>query len=265
MSYRILQILTVVLPTLLIGGFEFIRHEFLLDVLSMDTGNVYITVLTFILSLLFSFWAFRVIRTTNERLAQEQAKRAVYEERERLARELHDGIAQSLFFLNIKLKQGHIEDASRAVSMIDHQVRQAIFNLRSSPEDGESLATRLTKWLSEWSSLTGIDVEEDIELNQICFTTKEEVQIFAIIQEAFANIRKHSGASHVSIEFKGGEDRWRLKIADNGIGFDSTMLSAKKYGISIMKERAKQLKASFHLSKREIGGTELIVAKEKQQ
>ncbi|GEN35084.1 sensor histidine kinase [Aneurinibacillus danicus] len=265
MSYRLLQVLTVVLPTLLIGGFEYIRHEFLLEHLSMETGNVYITVLTFVLSLLFSFWAFHIIRTTNERLAQEQARRAVYEERERLARELHDGIAQSLFFLNIKLRQGHIEDASRAVSMIDNHVRQAIFNLRSLPEEGGTLTSRLTKWLSEWSSVTGIDVEEEIELPAALFTPKEEIQIFAIIQEAFANIRKHSGASNVTIELKGGEDGWRLKIVDNGCGIESAAIPVKKYGIFMMKERAKELGASFHLSNRETCGTEVIVTKERQK
>jgi signal transduction histidine kinase len=263
MSYRLLQVLTVILPTLLIGGFEYIRHKFLLAYLSMETGNLYITILTFVLSLLFSVWAFRVIRTTNERLAQEQAKRAVYEERERLASELHDGIAQTLFFLNIKLKQGHIDEAIHAVSMIDNHVRQAIFNLRSSLEEGDLLTSRLTRWLSEWSSLTGIDVTEDIDLPHKLFTPKEEVQIFAIIQEAFANIRKHSRASHASIEFKGTEAEWQLKIIDDGCGFDSTEIPIKKYGVFMMKERAKQLGASFHLSKRETQGTELIVAKEK--
>ncbi|MED0675972.1 histidine kinase [Aneurinibacillus thermoaerophilus] len=263
MSYRLLQVLAVVLPTLLIGGFEYIRHEFLLEYLSMETGNLYITILTFILSLLFSVWMFRIIRATNERLAQEQAKRAVYEERERLASELHDGIAQTLFFLNIKLKQGHIDEAMHAVSMIDNHVRQAIFNLRSLPEEGDVLTSRLAKWLSEWSALTGIDVKEDIELPHKLFTPKEEIQLFAIIQEAFANIRKHSGASHVIIEFKGGDGGWQLKIIDDGCGFDSAAISVKNYGVFMMKERAEQLGASFRLFKRETRGTELIVTKEK--
>ncbi|WP_257985558.1 histidine kinase [Bacillus sp. V5-8f] len=99
---------------------------------------------------------FRIIKSSNELLVQEQAKRAVYEERERLARELHDGIAQSLFFLYIKLKQGDTETASRAVSIIDNHVRQSIFNLRSIPEEHGSLKSRITSWLSNWDSMTGI-------------------------------------------------------------------------------------------------------------
>lgn len=259
MSYRLVQILTVILPTILIGGFEFFRHDFLLGHLSMGTGNVVITILTFILSLLFSSWVFHIIKIKNDQLAEEQAKRAVYEERERLARELHDGIAQSLFFLNIKLKQGDVVAASHAVSTIDHHVRQAIFNLRSTPEEDESLNSRIIKWISEWSSFSGIDVDVDFEIPNHLFTIKDEVQIFAIVQEAFANIRKHSGATKAGIKFKGAHNQWQLRIWDNGSGIDTAMLSEKKYGISMMKERARQTGAVLQISKSGMGGTEIIV------
>ncbi|WP_277678870.1 sensor histidine kinase [Gracilibacillus dipsosauri] len=262
MSYRLIQILTVILPTILIGGFEFFRHDFLLGHLSMETGNVFITILTFVLSLVFSSWVFHIIKIKNDQLAKEQAKRAVYEERERLARELHDGIAQSLFFLNVKLKQGDVVAASRAVSTIDHHVRQAIFNLRSTPEEDGSMSFRVTKWISEWSSFTGIDVQVDFGITNDLFTLKEEVQIFAIIQEAFANIRKHSESTKAQIGFIGTQDQWQLRIWDNGCGIDLALLSERKYGISMMRERARQVGAGFHISKSELGGTEIIVKKE---
>jgi signal transduction histidine kinase len=265
LSYRLIQMLTVILPTILIGGFEFFRHDILLGHLSMETGNVFITILTFVLSLLFSSWVFHIIRIKNDQLAKEQAKRAVYEERERLARELHDGIAQSLFYLNVKLKQGDVEAASRAVSTIDHHVRQAIFNLRSTPEEGGSMNARVTKWISEWSSFTGIDVEGDFEIPNQLFTLKEEVQVFAIIQEAFANIRKHSGATKVGIKFKETHNQWQLRIWDNGCGIDTSMVSERKYGISMMQERARQVGAVLQISKSGMGGTDIIVTKEIQK
>jgi signal transduction histidine kinase len=264
LSYRLLRVLTVILPTILIGGFEFFRHDFLIGHLSMEKGNIFITLLTFVLSLLFSSWMFHIIRIKNDQLAQEQAKRAVYEERERLARELHDGIAQSLFFLNIKLKQGDVEAASRAVSTIDHHVRQAIFNLRSTPVEDESLNSRISKWISEWSSFTGIDVDEEFDIPNHLITLKDEVQIFAIVQEAFANIRKHSGATQASIRFNGAQDHWQMRIWDNGCGIDPEKLSERKYGISMMQERATQVGAGFQIAKSGIGGTEIIVTKELQ-
>ncbi len=230
----------------------------------MEAGNLYITILTFVLSLLFSSWMFRIIKSTNDKLVNEQSKRAVYEERERLARELHDGIAQSIFFLNIKLKQGDIEAASRALSTIDNHVRQAIFNLRSEPEIDDSLHSRITKWLSEWSAITGTEVEVEIQIPNGSFTVKDEIQIFAIIQEAFANIRKHANASQAMIEVKGTEFGWQLKIADNGSGINGLEISDKKYGMSIMQERAKQLGATLQVRNRQKGGTEIIVTKEKR-
>ncbi|HWL12444.1 MAG TPA: histidine kinase [Ureibacillus sp.] len=263
MSYRLLQFLCVILPTLLIGGFEYIRHDFLLSSLSMEAGNLYITILTFVLSLLFSAWMFRIIKTMNSKLVGEQSKRAVYEERERLARELHDGIAQSIFFMNIKLKQGDTEAASRALSTIDNHVRQAIFNLRSEPEIDDSLNSRINKWLSEWSSMTGIEVEENLQIPQSFFTTKEEVQVFAIIQEAFANIRKHAEASKAIITIKEEHDSWELKIADNGKGLKSSKASDRNYGLSMMQERSKQLGAVLQIVNKPSGGTEIIVTKER--
>ncbi|GIO07237.1 sensor histidine kinase [Brevibacillus reuszeri] len=255
MSYRIFYWLTVLIPTIIIGGFEFVRHDFLLPYMSMETGNVYITLLTLLLSYLFATWMFRTIKRMNARIVEEQARRAVYEERERLARELHDGIAQSLFFLNVKLKQGHLDEARVAVTAIDNHVRQAIFNLRALPEEG-SLDQRLEKWLGQWSALSGVDVASEIRIKENFFTAAEEVQLFGIIQEAFANIRKHAQARHSWISLTTEEPRnWVLAIEDDGIGITHTSVDTKKYGLSMMRERARQLGAAVDIRKRTEGGT----------
>ncbi|WCK53165.1 sensor histidine kinase [Aneurinibacillus sp. Ricciae_BoGa-3] len=259
MSYRTLKIITILLPTILIGGFEFIRHKLLIRYLSMEEGNFFITVLIFILSFAFATWMFRMIQQTNEHLAQEQARRAVYEERERLARELHDGIAQTLFFLNIKLKQAQIEDARRAVSTIDNDLRQAIFNLRPLPEGDRTFFARLEKWLGEWSALSGIDVEVQIQQPDYSFTANEEMYLFAIAQEAFSNIRKHASATQAALYFAASQDEWTLSITDNGKGFDTAPIPSQKYGISMMEERARKLGAVFHIGKGKSGGTELVI------
>jgi signal transduction histidine kinase len=260
MSYKSLQWFTVLLPPLLIGGFEYIRHTFLLPYMSMETGNFYITLLSFLLSFIYASWMFRTIRRINERLAEEQARRAVYEERERLARELHDGIAQTLFYLNVKLQQGKIEEARKAVSEIDNHVRHAIFNLRSQPEKGESFSLRLKRLLTQWSEITGIEVSQEIILPEDHFSPAEEVHVFAIVQETLANIRKHANAQHVEIRLHGMKNGgWQLLIADDGHGLDIQTMETKKYGLSIMRERAAQLGATFDIHTRVTGGTELVL------
>jgi len=259
LTYRTLKWFTILLAPLIIGGFEFIRHTLLLRYIPMSAGNYYITILTLMLSFIYATWMFRAIENINQRLSEERATIAVYEERERLARVLHDSIAQTLFFLNIKLQQGQMEEARFAVSEIDHQVRQVIFNLRSLPEEGASLNTRLRRWLEEWAILTGIEIAPEIEIPLAFFSSNEEVLFFAIIQEAFTNIQKHAGAKRVEIAFDTRADGWRLRIADDGTGIAASVDRTKKYGISMMQERAARLGAACNLRNGEQGGLEICL------
>jgi signal transduction histidine kinase len=266
MTYRKLMIFTALLPPILIGGFEYIRHEYLIPYLSMEAGNFLIFVITFVLSLLYAWWMFRTIDRLNGRLVEERARRAVYEERERLARELHDGIAQTLFFLNVKLKQGRIEEAQKAVAAIDNHVRQSIFNLRTHPEQEGSLTRRLHKWLSEWSAMSGIEVEEELDpAADHLYTPHQEVLIFSIVQEAFQNIRKHARAKHAALHLttdsSGG---WQMSVTDDGSGIGDTAVDARKYGLTMIAERAHSLGAAFEIVPRSPSGTELRLTHQKE-
>lgn len=259
MTYRILQLFTILLPTLLIGGFEYIRHALLMPYISMETGNHLITLLTFVLSFLFSLLVFRMIRKMNNRLVEEQSRRAVYEERERLARELHDGIAQTLFYLNITIKRKQLDEAREAVAALDSHVRQAIFNLRTLPEEGTTLRTRLEKWLSQWSTLSGMSVASSFTVDDDMFTPREEIQLFAIIHEAFTNIRKHAQAKHVSLRITKGaaSSTWQLCIDDDGIGIMDPTPQPGHFGLKMMQERATEINATFSISRRDTGGTHI--------
>src|SRR5690606_27321937 len=96
-------ILTI--PTLTIGVWEFVRHEYLLPYISMEMGNVLAPVVVFLVTMVFLTQLFRMIERHQEELNQIRALQAVLEERERIARELHDGIAQSLFFLSAQISK----------------------------------------------------------------------------------------------------------------------------------------------------------------
>ncbi|HEU4962952.1 MAG TPA: histidine kinase [Bacilli bacterium] len=261
MNYKLLKWYTILLPTFLIGGFEFIRHLFLLPYLSMEAGNFLITGLTFVLAALFASWMFRTIQRINERLSAERSRRAVYEERERLARELHDGIAQTLFFLGVKLKQGRLEEARSAVSDIEGHVRQAIFNLRQGSETQSLFRTRVTRWLAEWSLFTNIEVEQEVQVPDPFLTPSEEVLLFGVIQEAFTNIRKHANATHATLTLRAGEEGdWELVIGDDGRGFDPQAANGGRYGLAMLAERAAKLDAKLDIRSAQDGehrGTEL--------
>jgi nitrate/nitrite-specific signal transduction histidine kinase len=266
MSLRLIKWFTILFPPLIIGGFEYVRHTILED-LSENLGNLIITLLTLIISYLFVTWMFKIIGCINQRLGEEQAKRAVFEERERLARELHDNIAQILFFLNVSLKKGKVEEARSAITEIDNHLRQAIFNLRSNPEQGVLFHARIQMWLEDWSRLTGIEVSQELSILPGSITNKEEIQLFAVIQEAFTNIRKHSLATKAIIQLTAERYRWALVIQDNGQGMVHEVQDVpdlKKYGLSIIRKRCDELGATFSIKNVEEGGTKLQITREEE-
>lgn len=259
MAYRTLKIITILLPTILIGGFEFIRHTLLYEDLSMKTGNYIITILTFIISTIYANWMFREIELKNQRITSERELRAVYEERERLAKELHDNIAQSLFLLKVDIKKGKTEQAGALVQSIDNNLRQAIFNLRQKPTEHTSFPARIEKWVEEWSAVSGTETKVSIYLEPGFFSPTEEIYLFGIIQEAFANIRKHANAAEARLFLMREKEGWKLRIEDNGKGFCPSSIPPQKYGLAMLKERAEKIDASVEIQTGEATGTIIIV------
>lgn len=259
MSYRKLKIITILLPTLLIGGFELLRHSVWLHNISMNVGNYLMIILTLVIFYVFATWMFKTIEEKNQRIAQEREMRAVYEERERLAKELHDNIAQTLFLLKVNLKKGKINDASALVNSIDANVRQAIYNLRMSPEELISFSNRVEKWLDDWSTVSGIEPKLTIQLPEGYFSPSEEVQLFGIIQEAFTNIRKHSGAATATLRLHTGPSGWEMMIEDDGKGFSQTETSSTQYGLAMLRERAQKMNGVVEITSKKYKGTKIMV------
>lgn len=260
MSYRDLKWITILIPTILIGGFEFLRHSGpFLRGMSMETGNYFIIILTFIVSFAFSNWMFKTIKEQNHRISSEREIRVIYEERERLAKELHDNIAQTLFLLKVNLKKGKLDDAQGLVNSIDSNLRQAIYNLRTSPTEHVTLSKRIENWLDDWNTVSGIDLILSITINENYFTPAEEVQLFSLIQEAFTNIRKHSDAKKASLLFETRPNEWKLIIEDNGKGFSENEISANKYGLLMMKETVSKLGAAIDISSEKNLGSKISI------
>lgn len=225
----------------------------------MDAGNYFITILTLVVSYVFSSWMFKTIEEKNQRIAAEREIRAIYEERERLAKELHDNIAQTLFLLNVHLKKGKITEAQGLVNSIDTHVRQAIHNLRVKPEEAVSFSSKTEKWLNDWSVVSGIEVRSIIHVNEGYFSLSEEIQVFGIIQEAFMNIRKHSKAEVARLDLSSSHDRWLMVIEDDGVGFLVETVSPQQYGLSMLKERAAKVNASVDISAEMDKGTTIRI------
>ncbi|QCJ44092.1 sensor histidine kinase [Bacillus sp. S3] len=260
MSYRTLKIIAILIPPLLIGGFELIRHNTgLLHNLSMEAGNYVIILLTWAVSYVFTTWMFKMIEEKNHRLTTEREMRAVYEERERLAKELHDNIAQTLFLLKVNLKKGKINEASGLVNSIDANLRQAIYNLRVNPLEAVSFSKRVENWLNDWSTVSGIETKVTIQITEGYFSPSEEVQLFGIIQEAFTNIRKHSGAQSARLLLQPIPNGWEMNISDDGKGFMKNERGLNQYGLIMLNERAEKIDAVLEIVSEKNHGTKIMV------
>jgi two-component system nitrate/nitrite sensor histidine kinase NarX len=220
--------------------------------------------------------AARAIVATNQ--IAEMEYRIVMDERVRLAREIHDGLAQTLGFLKLQLAQmkGYYEqsemDRLRNSIMTCYNIlvnayedaREAIDGLRVNPY-GERELTFLQ--LSDWLGQTVSEFEEanstqTISVNLSDFDTKTEyppevhAQIIRIVQETLSNIRKHSQATEIWITCREDAGYLILEIRDNGRGFSPEDIPGpSRHGLRGMKERADLIGADFQIISCPRGGT----------
>lgn len=183
----------------------------------------------------------------------------VLQERERLARELHDSMGQVLGYANIQiqtirdlLKSGRLSAAdgnllrlSQVVTEANTEVRDFIYGVKTTLLFKEGFFTALQQYLIHFEQNFQIRVEMRNPNN----LTEEEldlpagVQLFRIIQEALANVRKHARASKAVVTFVKEDRQIVISITDDGVGFDPVKLEAGQtsFGLSVMRERAEQI------------------------
>jgi len=158
---------------------------------------------------------------------------AINEERNRIAREIHDGIAQALAFMALKLDLATRlleRDPERARAEIDtvketlrgqiREVRRSIFALRPIDLERYGLLRSIERYASAFAEQVGLGIELDLP-EEVHLTPASEVVLFRVLQEALNNVAKHSGGSEVRIRLETvGDKGARLEICDNGVGFD---------------------------------------------
>ena len=182
---------------------------------------------------------------------------AVAQERGLIARELHESIAQSLAFLKIQTQllrdavaRGDDTKRDRSMGELDVGVRECYadvrellvhFRTRTIDEDIESA---LLTTLSKFKHQTGMATTLLMEGHGLPLAPDVQIQVLHVVQEALSNVRKHSGASSVTVRGQ-RHPRWRFEVQDNGAGFDESAVPADSLhvGLDIMRERAQRIGA----------------------
>lgn len=273
-----LRWLTTVAPALAVFGYETLRHGLLEPLLPTTYGNLLVGLLALALAFGFSRVVFRVVeRLQAQALASEReatALAAVVQERERLSRELHDGLAQLVSYLLVRLDtvQGLVSEGRRVQAIAELEqlrrvaddlyadVRESISGLRSRVAE-RGLGAALREYTAAFEERHGIAVQLDLDAPAGALPALVELELFRIVQEALANVRKHARARTASVRLAlSRADTLELVIGDDGEGFDRAALAgARCFGLAGMRERAESLGGSFEIESQPGAGTRVTV------
>jgi signal transduction histidine kinase len=188
-------------------------------------------------------------------------------ERQRLSRELHDGLGQMLIAIKLKLEGLIYTDRSKLLYTISgiqklfdstiEEVKRISYDLSPAVLHEFGLSKAIRNLCEEIEARTKIAIKLDFDCDTEKLSNLQQTYLFRIIQEAINNVVKHSEATLVTVDLKLKEDIINLKIADNGKGFklEERVKTSQSRGIYNMKERVNLLKGEFNLSSEPGKGT----------
>lgn len=210
---------------------------------------------------------------TQQRAVDAERQTAVLEERERIAREMHDSLAQVLSVAHLKLRtieaspelsDGTRREVSELAVLCQEScsdVRESILGLRETGRGGRDFVGGIRHFLRVWSRTSGISATLTLQPDDAPppLTPAQEVQLSRVLQEALANVRKHSGASHAEVLLLTSGASTRAEVRDDGVGFDADAPArADSYGLHTMRERVEQLGGSLTIDSTPGVGTSVV-------
>jgi two-component system NarL family sensor kinase len=222
------------------------------------------------LQLLYTVGDMLGIAVERARLFARQAETGALEERNRLAREIHDTLAQGLTAVSLQLESADalIEgeaDPARVRRVVQHalaltranldEARRSVMDLRAAPLADRSLVAALVALAEE----TVVAVDLLVVGVERPLPRRLETGIYRIAQEAIQNIGRHAKATQATMELTFTPTAVSLLVADNGIGFDPAVVPANRFGLIGVNERVKLLGGRFHLESSPGTGTRIEV------
>ncbi len=210
------------------------------------------------------------VAVENARLYRESQNLAILEERNRMAREIHDTLAQGFTGIVLQLEaaeqaletdtahaQQHLDRARTLAKESLNEARRSVWALRPQQLERLPLETALNQETDRFSRDTGIPAGFAISGNKLALSPEIENALLRICQEALTNVKKHARANQVEIKMIYEEKAVRLSVHDDGTGFDPASLSTNHFGLVIMQERAKLLGGIIEINSEKGKGTHL--------
>jgi two-component system NarL family sensor kinase len=205
------------------------------------------------LQLLSTIGDLLAIAVERARLYDRSGRLGAVEERNRLAREIHDTLAQGLTATGLQLESAEAlldhgagaerarEPLRRALSLTRSnldEARRSVLDLRAAPLEGRSLPEALKTLVDRWEAETGVATRFKAINGSRPLPPRVEVALYRICQEALTNAARHARASRVTVRLASTPDQVRLVVQDDGRGFDPSRVQDDRHGVVGMRERA---------------------------
>jgi signal transduction histidine kinase len=199
------------------------------------------------------------IAVRTARLYEAEEQWTIHAERDRIARELHDSLAQVLGVIHLQLRSlesrakdeaslalaDELSDLAETADEAYRDVREAILGLRETVREDDGLEGSLREYLRKYSRQTGISATITCEGDtRRSLSPRAEVQLLRVVQEALTNTRKHAQATRVGVRIECVGGGTTLMIEDDGVGFDPGSVTRTMdggFGLASMRERVSQI------------------------
>jgi signal transduction histidine kinase len=269
--------LAVLLPALTVGLFEFLRHQWLEPMLPEWLGAGWIgnaaaalvvAAVVYVFVRLFT----GVLQESALEVTRAREEAAIVVERQRIAREMHDSVAQTLFYLTVKLREveglvssGESEEAHRELRKVRGEIKAAYHQVRAVIADLKQQAE--IEDFDETVRRTAIELAERLEVRvtyevtgHAALSVSSRQHVLAIVQEALINAHRHGCARHATVRLKAVGRDVTVEISDEGAGFDPGAVPREgRYGLAIMEERARMAGGQLALDSVPGHGTRVTV------
>ena len=218
------------------------------------------------------------LEATREELALTERRAGVLEERQRLAGEIHDTLAQGLTSIVMRLEAaqaaldagskevaGHIEQSLHTAREALREARHLVWSLRPESLERGSLPEALSRATSQLAHQTGMSARTVVTGEARGLPVALEITLLRAAQEALANVRRHAHARHVTVTLSYMEDVAVLDVCDDGVGFNPGLLSTEPgwqggLGLVAMRERVETLQGSLTVESVPGQGSTVVVA-----
>ena len=212
------------------------------------------------------------IALENARLTRENMRISLMNERQMLANQIHDSLAQTLAYAKMRLNvlsgamksedypkaNRYLADVEEAVDLAYADLRDLITQYRDRINP-RGLVPAIQELAKSFRKKANADVDFLNLVQDVSLSPDEEIQVFHIIQESLYNIAKHARARHVVITLDLEDGQYSVNVADDGVGVqkkhDESSTMGKSFGLTIMRERAARLNGKLSIESRPAGGT----------